>query len=162
MTTSQTAFLSEVLGTEMIPPSKLAYFRRRLSNHIYATVLKEFLRLEKAGLISRAKLAQRIGRRPEQITRWLGSSGNWTIETLSDLLLAMKCEPSISISSLTNAQIGENHASIPVKQPTNQTAGRSEPISGTSAIGENVEGAFRAIMIPMQHTQTARSVSYAR
>ncbi len=106
MTTSQTAFLSEILGDEKIPAAKLAYFRRRLSNHVYAAVVNEFLKLEKAGLINRAELAKRIGRRPEQVTRWLGSSGNWTIETVSDLLLAMKCEPLVSIAPLPTANTG--------------------------------------------------------
>jgi hypothetical protein len=103
MTTSQTSFLSEILGSEAIPPGKLAYFRGRLSNAIHSLVLAEFARLENEGLITRAELARRIGRRPEQVTRWLGSAGNWTIDTFSDLLLAMKCEPSVSLTRLANA-----------------------------------------------------------
>lgn len=160
MTTSQKSFLSDVLNADRIPVGKLAYFRGRLINRIHALVIEEFDRLSKAGKINKAQLAKRIGREPAQVTRWLGSPGNWTIETLSDLLLAMKCEPSISILSLAYGQVGESHASIPVKQSTNQTAGRSEPIHGTIASGERVEGTVGIIMIPMQHTETARRVSH--
>lgn len=100
MTTSQISFLSEILSNESIPAGKLAYFRRRLSNRLHALVLSEFARLEKEGKITRAELARRIGRRPEQVTRWLGASGNWTLDTLSDLLLGMKCEASLSVVHL--------------------------------------------------------------
>ncbi len=101
MTTSpQTSYLSELSEGKAIPIGKLAYFRGRLTNRIHELVLTEFNRLENEEKISRAELARRIGRKPEQVTRWLGAAGNWTIETLSDLLLAMGCEPAMSISAL--------------------------------------------------------------
>ena len=105
MTISQTAFLSEILAGAPIPVSKLAYFRRRFRNRIHSAVLSEFMRLEKTNKISRAVLARRIGCRPEQVTRWLGAPGNWTLDTVSDLLLAMACEPALSISSLGDSEM---------------------------------------------------------
>src|SRR5690349_20959525 len=102
MTTSQTSFLSEVLRGEAIPSSKLAYFRGRLANRIHELVLQEFARQEAQGRISRAELARRIDRKPEQVTRWLGSPGNWTLETVSDLLLGMQAELSVGITSLSD------------------------------------------------------------
>lgn len=105
MTTSQpTSFLSEILSAAQIPIGKLAYFRARLSNRIHELVLAEFVRLEREGKINRAKLARRIGRKPEQVTRWLGASGNWTIETFSDLMLGMGYEPALSLTSLADTQ----------------------------------------------------------
>lgn len=98
MTSShQTPFLSEVLAGDPIPPQKLGFFRERFRSRLYETVLSEFLH---AGL-TKAEVARRIGRRPEQVTRWLGAPGNWTIETVSDLLLAIsQGEPEISVSHL--------------------------------------------------------------
>jgi hypothetical protein len=85
--------LSEILDqTSQIPVGKLAYFRERFRNALHQMVLKEFLKKNADGL-TRADLARRIGRRPEQITRWLGAPGNWTIDTVSDLMLAMGQEP---------------------------------------------------------------------
>ncbi len=105
MTTYQRkSILSEVISGEKIPLRVLAYFRARLSNRIHSLMLEEFARLEESGKITRAELGRRIGREPAQITRWLGTAGNWTIETLSDLLLGMKCEPALSISNLANTQ----------------------------------------------------------
>lgn len=107
MITSQTSFLSEILGGQPIPIGKLAYFRARLSNEIHELVLSEFVRLERENKINRAELARRIGRKPEQVTRWLGAPGNWTIETFSDLVLAMGYEPQLSLSPLAERQATE-------------------------------------------------------
>ena len=98
MTTSvTTSFLSEILDdNEIIPPGKLAYFRERFRDRLYELVVAEFLKKEAASTLTRAQLARRIGRKPEQITRWLGAPGNWTLETVSDLMLAIsKAEPRI-------------------------------------------------------------------
>lgn len=38
--------------------------------------------------MSKADLARSLGKEPSQITRWLGSTGNLTLDTLSDLLFA--------------------------------------------------------------------------
>jgi hypothetical protein len=89
---SQTSFLSDVLGAGPVPVGKLVYFRGRLSNALHETVLRRLLEVEKDLGFSRAELGRRIGRKPEQVTRWLGSPGNWTLETVSDLLTAMGCE----------------------------------------------------------------------
>lgn len=106
-TSHQIHSLSEqITGESEIDQWTLSYFRGRLSNRIHAMVLTEFLRQEKTGKITRALLAKRIGRKPEQITRWFSSSGNWTLDTLSDLLLGLAMEPSISVQSVT---VESNH-----------------------------------------------------
>jgi len=92
MTMSQTTFLSDVTSGEPIPAGKLAYFQARLSNLLHEAVLSRFIKLEKERGFTRADLARRIGRKPEQVTRWFGSPGNWTLETISDLLIGMECE----------------------------------------------------------------------
>lgn len=101
MTTSpKTAFLSEILEHgKQIPAGKLAYFRARLKNRLHEVVLNYFVALD----INKADLARKLGRKPEQITRWLGSPGNWTLDTLSDLLLGMGCEPSLSLTKISAA-----------------------------------------------------------
>jgi hypothetical protein len=101
--TYQTSFLSEISKGEPIPIGKLAYFRERFRDRLYELVVSEFLKKERAGELTRAELARRIGRKPEQITRWLGAPGNWTIETVSDLLLAIsKSELNFELAPLQN------------------------------------------------------------
>jgi hypothetical protein len=89
MTTSATAFLHEITSYKRIPIGKLAYFRARLQDRIYNLVVREFLRKESAGLMTRRDLAERIHKDPAQITRYFASPGNWTLETTSDLLLGV-------------------------------------------------------------------------
>ncbi len=104
---SQTTPISsdgESAGTA-IPVAMLAYFRGRLGNKIHELVLTEFAAQEREGKTSRAELARKIRRKPEQITRWLGSPGNWTLDTLSDLLLGMGLEPVVSAQSLASERV---------------------------------------------------------
>ncbi len=77
---------------EPISAGQIAYFRQRFRNRIHEVILRRFLtEREKFGL-TRIKLAKRLARRPEQITRWLSAPGNITLDTVSDLLLAMNAE----------------------------------------------------------------------
>jgi hypothetical protein len=98
LTTSHNqSFLTEILEGKPIPAGKLAYFRARLRYALHDLVLREFVRQEDAGKINKAQLARRIGRKPEQVSRWLGAPGNWTIDTVSDLLIGMAVEPGVRI-----------------------------------------------------------------
>lgn len=100
MPTSQTPeLLAEVLTGKSIPIQKQAYFRRRLRLRIYELVVGRFHQLE---TMTKADLARRIGRRPEVINRLLGAPGNWTIDTVSDLLLGMSSELEMSIGNLAD------------------------------------------------------------
>ena len=67
-----------------------------------------FALLEKAKTesLTKAELARRIGRRPEIVTRLLGSPGNWRLETVSDLLLGIGAEElDMSATSLLNRSL---------------------------------------------------------
>jgi hypothetical protein len=103
MSTSRTTpLLFEIERGERIPLSKLVYFRQRFRDNLYDLVLSQFLEQEKRGL-TKAEVARRIGRKPEQVTRWLSAPGNWTSDTASDLLLGIsKSEPIVTLSSLEN------------------------------------------------------------
>ena len=91
MNISQTPFLPDIRSDESIPEGRLAYLQERTRNRIFEYVLEKFLAAETAGL-SKAKLARRLHKRPDIITRLLGSPGNWTIGTISDLLAGIANE----------------------------------------------------------------------
>ena len=97
--TYQTVLKSSLSQTP-IPESTLAYFRRQFANSLHQLVLSTFSTVERENGVTRAEVARRIGRKPEQITRWLGTPSNWTIETISDLLVAMGKKPALSTSEL--------------------------------------------------------------
>lgn len=78
----------------------MAYFRAKLRYALHEVVLREFIKQEDSNRINKAELARRIHKKPEQVSRWLGAPGNWTIDTVSDLLLGMGVEAEISAMSL--------------------------------------------------------------
>lgn len=72
-----------------------AYMRSRNQSLAHQMILAEF---RKSG-ISQAELAKRTGKGPDIISRLIGRPGNWTLNTLSDLLFAMSAAaPSYSVS----------------------------------------------------------------
>lgn len=111
-----TSFLSELYDDNgTLPVGVQEYFRQRQRNRFYELVIREFL---KSGL-TKAALARRMGRKPEQITRWLSAPSNWTLDTVSDLLLAI-CKGEL-----------EDKVSYPLAE--RQEASRQKPFSETSA-----------------------------
>jgi len=104
MTTSQTSTLSEKLMETPISVGTLAYFRERLRIGLHEMVFLEFRKQERDGRLTKAELARRLGKRPEQITRWLGAPGNWTLDTVSDLLLGMGSEPTFKVVPLVEGE----------------------------------------------------------
>ncbi len=94
MTTSAIHFLSKPTGRDPIDPATLAYMRQRNRGRVYSAVIDEF---EKSG-ISQADLAGRLHKGTDQISRWLGSPGNWTLDTVSDLFFAISSgEPAYGV-----------------------------------------------------------------
>jgi hypothetical protein len=85
MRTFQSTSLSEPKKGERIPEGTLGYFRSRNKHRIYSLVVSEF----KASGITQIELARRLGKGTDLICRLLRSPGNWTLDTLSDLLFAI-------------------------------------------------------------------------
>lgn len=112
MRTSQTAFLSEIVSGgslpligQPIPAGQRAYFQERLKGRIFSFIIGEFQKQQRKNPdITQATIARRLGKRPEQINRWLSGPSNLTLDTISDLFLAI-CggEPSLSALPLHSA-----------------------------------------------------------
>jgi DNA-binding phage protein len=106
MTIYQTADVwTQIRESKAIPPKAIAYFQARLKNRLHELVLIEFMKLEKRGF-TKADMARRIHKKPEQITRLLGAPGNWTLDTVSDLLLAMNLELRALVKEFDEAEHG--------------------------------------------------------
>jgi transcriptional regulator with XRE-family HTH domain len=86
MTTSRIiSSLSDPKSGEKVSKGTFGYLEARNRGKAYELVISEFLR---SG-ISQAELARRMGITPPQINRMLGAPGNWTLDTLSNLLFAI-------------------------------------------------------------------------
>jgi hypothetical protein len=89
--------LHEILSGDPISDGTLEHFRNRFRERLYELVLSEYRKQAEKGM-TKSHIAHRINRRPEQITRWLGAPGNWTLETVSDLLLVIsQAEPIVGL-----------------------------------------------------------------
>lgn len=87
MPTSQMSDLfDEIVEGNPIPVAKLSYFRTRLRLQLHELIVRRFQQQE---TMRKADLARRIHRAPEAINRLLASPGNWTLDTVSDLLIGM-------------------------------------------------------------------------
>ena len=95
ITLPATSTLSKPTGSDPVPLGTFGYFRARHRTRVYEMVLREFM---ESGL-TQADLARRMSKRPDVICRWLGAPGNWTLDTVSDLLFAISGgEPEYQVS----------------------------------------------------------------
>lgn len=112
---------TDISSSDVLSNKALGYFRAQLKNHIHQLVLAE---LEKSG-ISKADLARRTHKKPPQIAHLLGAPGNWTLDTLSDLLLGLGYEPAVSVTPINSQNVGS-------KSPV-ATSGANIPASTSTA-----------------------------
>jgi transcriptional regulator with XRE-family HTH domain len=110
MTTSQKTWVSIITDeSQPLTPGHIGYFQGRLRTRLYSKLMKLFLTKQENTGFTRADLARRLGKRPEQVTRWLAGPGNLKIDTLSDLLLAMGHELEIEVKPI-ETRLKTNHA----------------------------------------------------
>jgi hypothetical protein len=89
MSSLRTISPNELEGSEPLSFGTREYFRARLRNRLYNFIVSKYMAREKAGEITQAALAKRTRRRPDVINRYLAAPGNWTLDTVSDLLLGI-------------------------------------------------------------------------
>lgn len=79
---------SEITSDAPLSAGTLAYLEARARNSFYDFIMTKFKDAERGGL-SRAQLARRINKRPDQISHMLGAPGNWTLGTITALLVGI-------------------------------------------------------------------------
>jgi hypothetical protein len=129
MTTSQNVFLSEVNSEfDVIPAEKRAFLQERLRTRLYDLILTEFMEHQSRNpAFTKAALARRIGSRPEIINRILSSPGNWTIDTISNLLAGIS-GAELGLSAIIFA---ENHAANHTRPEWLDVPSNERPLSRT-------------------------------
>lgn len=100
-------------NTSKTEPKRLRdihYFRQRFRNRIFGKIASFFAEEAKRTGITKREIATKLGRDPAQITRWLSQPSNLTIETISDLLLALDAEPKPLEISRFSERLAPNYA----------------------------------------------------
>lgn len=85
----------------------LAYFRETLRGEINDVILEAFM---SSGL-TKADVARKLDRRPEQVTRWLSAPCNIEADTLSDIALALGFLPKITLEKVEAGTADNNDLS---------------------------------------------------
>ncbi len=80
-----------------IPSEVYAYFCRRVRLQFHDAVLGKWHQLE---TMTQKDLADRLGKRPEVVNRLFGAPGNWTLDTVTMLLVAMRALPTLRIEKI--------------------------------------------------------------
>jgi transcriptional regulator with XRE-family HTH domain len=127
-------FLHEFLKGDPIPKGKLAYMGASLCNLFHQAILLEFEKAEKLGLTKR-ELARRIGKKPEQITRWLSYPSNLTLETAGEILLGVGVQvESLGFETLTTGA----RTRFPNHQETPHSDATQTPVKSAEQVGSKV------------------------
>jgi transcriptional regulator with XRE-family HTH domain len=88
--------------SEPISESSLVYLQERVRGRFFDFLIGRFEEARERGL-NQAKLARRIRKSPEVISRWLGAPSNLTLDSITDLLAGIAAEePEFLSSSLLN------------------------------------------------------------
>lgn len=96
---------------EMHPLSdrEIFYFRQRQKNRFFQSIVAHFAEQAEENGLTKRHIASLLDKDPAQITRWLSAPGNLTLDTISDLLLAMNAELDARIVPFDD-KIRETHA----------------------------------------------------
>lgn len=84
--------MDNISNNKEISSREIFYFRQRLKNKIFQSVLAYFNDSAKNEGLTKKDIARLLDKDPAQITRWFSGPNNWTLDTISDLLLAMDAE----------------------------------------------------------------------
>lgn len=99
-------------SNEPLSERDIYYFRQRFQNRVFQAVVAYFAdRAETLG-VTKKQIAERLGKDPAQITRWLSGPGNLTLDTVSDLLLALDAEMSSDVVPFDDGHVGNKSARV--------------------------------------------------
>ena len=85
----KTPVKSEISGDEPLSDYALGYLNQRVRNSFYHYVLRRFHDAAERENLTKTKLAKRLGITPSRVTRLLASPSNWTLDTVSELLVGI-------------------------------------------------------------------------
>ena len=137
MTTSNTMSLSSVTSLEdkRIPAFEIGYLKATAQDGAYESFLEAFLKEQSRDpAITKAFIARRSGKGPEQITRYLGSPGNWTLDTYAVLCAAIGYKPVFGVEKIPDMRQGN------ARHPLANTCSVADPAVAASIQTYNTYG----------------------
>jgi hypothetical protein len=149
MTTFQTQSTASTSENE-ISKHEQSYYQQRFRNRAFEEVLAFFAHRAEQENLTKRLLAKRLGKDPSQITRWFSGPSNWTLDTISDLLLAMRAELEVRVRPFE--EITRHNYEHPLtREPAARVLGTKVP--GRAVINptqRRVSHAGGAVVLPTQ------------
>ena len=149
MTMSVNPSLSSLEAAE-INVSDKEYLRAQTQREAYNLILERFAELSEDHVALRALIAKRLGKSRAQITRWLSEPSNITLDTLSDLLLAMGSEARMRQCPFGSEPKGNYLHELAVVEPTHDYKAH---IERPKTYTDRSLNAVRSVAWPDQATQ---------
>ncbi|MBX9467051.1 MAG: hypothetical protein KL839_03985 [Rhizobium sp.] len=106
-TSHQTSLLAEPEGDARIPAATLGYVTEMAREEVFDMIATACV---EAG-VQRSQIARRLGKDPATVTRLLSAPGNYTIDTVAEMLFAI------------NGNMFRPHRYAPMKEPRSNTRG---------------------------------------
>lgn len=101
MTSLQERFQPGILSDDgSLFEGDVFYFRQSFKNAVFQKLMRAFAEKAQAEGITQSDVATKLGKDRGQISRIFAGPKNWTLDTLSDLALALDMEPEISFGDL--------------------------------------------------------------
>lgn len=147
ITSRQKQFYSEIIDGRPIPEEKLVYFRERLRDRLHSAILAAFQRYVEKGF-KQSDLAERIHKKRAQITRWLGSPSNLTLDSISDLMIGLGTDFDEFRFTPIDEAIAESEAAAPGTQSSSEVLyARQPPMLSSSKLTSplNAGGAISSV-----------------
>jgi hypothetical protein len=108
-----TSLLSNSSGSARIPPGVLAYLGERARNNCYDFVIRKF----RSSGLTKAELARRLGKGADRINHLLASPGNWTVDTMAELLAGIAGEEFVPASASFSGRAQRNVTQADILSP---------------------------------------------
>lgn len=84
-------------SVSQIDERELRFYRRYHQNQIFNEIVGYFASLAEKGELTKSDIAKKLRKHPSQITNWFTEPGNFSIDTISDLLVAMGAAMDITV-----------------------------------------------------------------
>jgi transcriptional regulator with XRE-family HTH domain len=128
-------------------------YAARNRNIVYDVVVEAIEKAAAEDGVTQKQIAERIGRKPPQVSNWLSGPGNWTLDTVSHLLRGIGATMEYTVvfdQDRRRSNIFNSASSIPLSALT-QTTGAIGRISTLTA-----DSSGTVSMVVVQNVEHAR------